>query len=52
MKTFSMDLTKEGAQTILDTLEVGAYNSYEYAAVKFMKVELAAFIVRISKEEN
>ncbi|MGY0013344.1 hypothetical protein [Bacillus anthracis] len=52
MKMFSMYLTKEGAQTILDTLEIGSYESYEYAFVKFMKAELAAFIVRISKEGN
>lgn len=50
MKTFSMDLTKEGAQTIIDTLEIGAYNSHEYAAVKFMKFELEMYIKNYSEE--
>lgn len=51
MKTFSMWLTKEGAQTIIDTLNIGAYESHEYAAVKFMKAELELYIKNYSKEE-
>ena len=50
MKTLSMDLTKEGAKTIIDTLEIGMYESHEYAAVKFMVAELEMYIKNYSEE--
>ncbi|EJV59359.1 hypothetical protein [Bacillus mycoides] len=52
MKTFSMDLTKEAAETIIGILNLGSKEyGHDYAAVKFMKVELSLFIREIEKEE-
>lgn len=50
MREFSVWLTKDGAQTIIDTLEIGAYNSHKYAAVRLMIADLEQYIKNYPEE--